>query len=214
MSYREGLMSPQTETKASVGFKAGVKDYKLTYYTPQYTPKDIDTSGSIPKVTPQPGVPPKKHMPEMPNLLYRYMDNRGGPMDLPALIVTRTMLRHRAVAGEENQYICYVAYPLDLLKRVLVTNMFTSIVGNVFGFKATLLRLEDLRIPVAYVKTFGAPHGIQVERDKLNKCLRFVASGGIHVWHMPALTEIFGDDSVLQFGGGTLGHPWGNAPVP
>ena len=39
-----------------------------------------------------------------------------------------------------------------------------------------------------------------------------VASGGIHIWHMPALVEIFGDDSVLQFGGGTLGHPWGNAP--
>ena len=38
-----------------------------------------------------------------------------------------------------------------------------------------------------------------------------VASGGIHVWHMPALVTIFGDDAVLQFGGGTLGHPWGNA---
>ncbi|CAD6252410.1 unnamed protein product [Miscanthus lutarioriparius] len=38
-----------------------------------------------------------------------------------------------------------------------------------------------------------------------------VASGDIHVWHMPTRTEIFGDDSVLQFGGGTLGHPWGNA---
>ncbi|MBA0665614.1 hypothetical protein Goklo_002103 [Gossypium klotzschianum] len=24
---------------------------------------------------------------------------------------------------------------------------------------------------------------------------------------MPALAEIFGDDSVLQFSGGTLGHP-------
>lgn len=49
--------------------------------------------------------------------------------------------------------------------------MFTSIVGNVFGFKALrALRLEDLRIPPAYVKTFqGPPHGIQVERDKLNK---------------------------------------------
>jgi ribulose-bisphosphate carboxylase large chain len=23
--------------------------------------------------------------------------------------------------------------------------------------------------------------------------------------------NIFGDNSVLQFGGGTLGHPWGNA---
>ncbi|GAA3348161.1 form I ribulose bisphosphate carboxylase large subunit [Amorphoplanes nipponensis] len=38
-----------------------------------------------------------------------------------------------------------------------------------------------------------------------------VASGGIHVGHIPALVSIFGDDSVLQFGGGTLGHPWGNA---
>ncbi|GAY69188.1 hypothetical protein CUMW_270070, partial [Citrus unshiu] len=45
MSCREGLMSPQTETKASVGFKAGVKDYKLTYYTPDYVTKDTD-SGS------------------------------------------------------------------------------------------------------------------------------------------------------------------------
>ncbi|CAI9763194.1 unnamed protein product [Fraxinus pennsylvanica] len=39
-----------------------------------------------------------------------------------------------------------------------------------------------------------------------------VASGGIRIWHMPALTEIFGDDFVLQFSRGTLGHPWGNAP--
>jgi ribulose-bisphosphate carboxylase large chain len=38
-----------------------------------------------------------------------------------------------------------------------------------------------------------------------------VASGGIHVGHIPALVSIFGDDSVLQFGGGTLGHPGGNA---
>jgi ribulose-bisphosphate carboxylase large chain len=38
-----------------------------------------------------------------------------------------------------------------------------------------------------------------------------VASGGIHVWHIPDLVDIFGDDAILQFGGGTLGHPWGNA---
>jgi ribulose-bisphosphate carboxylase large chain len=31
-----------------------------------------------------------------------------------------------------------------------------------------------------------------------------VASGGIHIWHMPALVDIFGDDACLQFGGGTL----------
>ncbi|EEF35616.1 conserved hypothetical protein [Ricinus communis] len=49
--------------------------------------------------------------------------------------------------------------------------MFTSIAGNVFGFKALrALGLEDVRIPPAYTKTFqGLPHGIQVERDKMNK---------------------------------------------
>ena len=69
------------------------------------------------------------------------------------------------MSGEDNQYIAYVAYPLDLFEEGSVTNILTSIVGNVFGFKALkCLRLEDLRIPVALLKTFqGAPHGIQFE---------------------------------------------------
>ncbi|KAL8261397.1 hypothetical protein R6Q59_025446 [Mikania micrantha] len=41
----------QTETKASVGFKAGVKDYKLTYYTPEY--ETIISSNPQPKVPPE-----------------------------------------------------------------------------------------------------------------------------------------------------------------
>ncbi len=67
--------------------------------------------------------------------------------------------------------MAYVAYPLDLFEEGSIVNMMSSIVGNVFGFKALrALRLEDLRLPIAYLKTFqGAPHGIQVERDKLNK---------------------------------------------
>ncbi|KAI7751258.1 hypothetical protein M8C21_016020 [Ambrosia artemisiifolia] len=52
-------MSPQTETKASVGFKDGVKDYKLTYYTPEYETKDTDILAAF-RVTPQPGVPPEE----------------------------------------------------------------------------------------------------------------------------------------------------------
>ncbi len=31
------------------------------------------------------------------------------------------------------------------------------------------------------------------------------------MWSKP-LTKVFGDDFVLQFGGRTLGHLWGNAP--
>ncbi|KAM3231979.1 hypothetical protein P3S67_007518 [Capsicum chacoense] len=113
MNCREGFMSPQTETKASVGFKAGVKEYKLTYYTPEYQTKDTDILAAF-RVTPQPRVPPEDAW--------------------------------AAVA-------------------------FESSTGNVFGFKALrALRLEDLQVPTAYIKTFqGLPHGIQVERDKLKK---------------------------------------------
>ncbi|XLU78323.1 hypothetical protein S245_001744, partial [Arachis hypogaea] len=160
-----------SETKASVGFKAGVKDYKLTYYTPEYETKDTDILAAF-RVTPQPGVPPEE---------------AGAAVAAKSSTGTWTTVwtdgltsldRYKGrcyniepVAGKENQYIAYVAYPLDLFEEGSVTNMFTSIVGNVFGFKALCaLRLEDLRIPISYIKTFqGPPHGIQVERDKLNK---------------------------------------------
>jgi ribulose-bisphosphate carboxylase large chain len=55
----EGLMSPQTQTKASVGFQAGVKDYKLTYYTSEYETKGTDILAAF-RVTPRPGVPPEE----------------------------------------------------------------------------------------------------------------------------------------------------------
>ena len=52
-------MSPQIETKASIGFKASVKDYKLTYYTPEYETKPTDILASF-RVTPQLEFHPKK----------------------------------------------------------------------------------------------------------------------------------------------------------
>jgi ribulose-bisphosphate carboxylase large chain len=36
-----------------------------------------------------------------------------------------------------------------------------------------------------------------------------VASGGIHAGQMHQLLALFGDDVILQFGGGTIGHPAG-----
>jgi ribulose-bisphosphate carboxylase large chain len=36
-----------------------------------------------------------------------------------------------------------------------------------------------------------------------------VASGGIHAGQMHQLLDLFGDDAILQFGGGTIGHPGG-----
>jgi ribulose-bisphosphate carboxylase large chain len=65
--------------------------------------------------------------------------------------------------------LAFIAYPIDLFEEGSVVNMMSSLVGNVFGFKAvTALRLVDLRIPFALVKTFpGPPTGIANERARL-----------------------------------------------
>ncbi|KAI3912283.1 hypothetical protein MKW92_004105 [Papaver armeniacum] len=60
MRCREGLMSPQTETRAGVGFITGVKDYKLIYYTPNYETKNIDILAAF-RLTRQTGVHLRKH---------------------------------------------------------------------------------------------------------------------------------------------------------
>jgi hypothetical protein len=69
------------------------------------------------------------------------------------------------------------------------------------GFYITLLATE-LKVNLAY--------GIFFDMDwaSLRKCLP-VASGGIHCGQMHQLITYLGDDVVLQFGGGTIGHPDG-----
>jgi ribulose-bisphosphate carboxylase large chain len=54
------------------------------------------------------------------------------------------------------------------------------------------------------------PRGLFFDQDwaDLRKVMP-VASGGIHAGQMHLLLDLFGDDVVLQFGGGTIGHPAG-----
>jgi ribulose-bisphosphate carboxylase large chain len=69
------------------------------------------------------------------------------------------------------------------------------------GFYNTLLSTQS---------EISLPQGLCFALDcaALNKCLP-VASGGIHCGHMHQLIHYLGDDVVLQFGGGTIGHPDG-----
>ncbi len=70
-----------------------------------------------------------------------------------------------------DQYIARIAYDIDLFEEGSIANLTSSIIGNVFGFKAlSALRLEDMRIPLHYIKTFQGPaHGIVMEREFLDK---------------------------------------------
>jgi ribulose-bisphosphate carboxylase large chain len=75
------------------------------------------------------------------------------------------------VPNSPDQYFGYVAYECDLFEEGSLANLTASIIGNVFGFKAVkALRLEDMRIPFAYLKTFQGPAtGVIVERERMDK---------------------------------------------
>ncbi|KAL9990446.1 Ribulose bisphosphate carboxylase large chain [Helianthus debilis subsp. tardiflorus] len=73
-----------------------------------------------------------------------------------------------------------------------------TVVGKLEGEREITLGFVDLLRDDFYEK--DRSRGIYFTQDWVSlPGVLPVASGGIHVWHMPALTEIFGDDSVLQF---------------
>ncbi len=155
----------------SKGYQAGVKDYRETYWQPDYVPLDSDLLACF-KIVAQPGVPRE----EAAAAVAAESSTGTWTTVWTDLLTDMEYYRGRAyriedVPGDDEAFYAFIAYPLDLFEEGSVVNVFTSLVGNVFGFKAVRsLRLEDVRFPLAYVTTCnGPPHGIQVERDKLNK---------------------------------------------
>ncbi|MCF1184613.1 form I ribulose bisphosphate carboxylase large subunit [Marichromatium gracile] len=152
-------------------YNAGVKEYRETYWMPDYTPKDTDLLACF-KITPQPGVARE----EAAAAVAAESSTGTWTTVWTDLLTDLDHYKGRAYAiedvpGDDERFYAFIAYPIDLFEEGSVVNVFTSLVGNVFGFKAVrTLRLEDVRFPIAYVMTCnGPPHGIQVERDVMNK---------------------------------------------
>ena len=151
---------------------AGVTPYaEMGYWNPDYEPKDTDVL-CVFRITPQEGVEPTEAAAAV-----------AGESSTATWTVVWTdrltphehyqakAYRVDPVPGVEGQYLAYIAYDIDLFEEGSIANLTSSIIGNVFGFKALrALRLEDMRIPPHYVKTFqGPPHGIVMEREYLDK---------------------------------------------
>ncbi|HKJ88056.1 MAG TPA: form I ribulose bisphosphate carboxylase large subunit [Gammaproteobacteria bacterium] len=156
---------------ASKTYEAGVKDYAQMYWTPDYVPLDTDLLACF-KVTPQGGVPRE----EAAAAVAAESSTGTWTTVWSDLLTDIEYYKGRAyriedVPGDDEAFYAFIAYPIDLFEEGSIVNVLTSLVGNVFGFKAiAALRLEDIRFPIAYVKTcMGPPHGIQVERDRMNK---------------------------------------------
>lgn len=153
-------------------YKAGVMEYKkMGYWQPDYTPKDTDLICLF-RITPQDGVDPV----EAAAAVAGESSTATWTVVWTDRLTACDLYRAKAyqvdpVPNSEGQYFAYIAYDLDLFEPGSISNMTASIIGNVFGFKPLkALRLEDMRIPVAYLKTFQGPAtGIVVERERLDK---------------------------------------------
>jgi ribulose-bisphosphate carboxylase large chain len=153
-------------------YRAGVMEYrKMGYWEPDYEPKITDVIALF-RVTPQDGVDPIEAAAAV----------AGESSTATWTVVWTDRLtaceKYRAkcyrvdpVPNAPGSHFAYIAYDLDLFEPGSIANLTASIIGNVFGFKPLkALRLEDMRLPVAYVKTFDGPAtGIVVERERLDK---------------------------------------------
>ena len=159
-------------------YKGGVLKYaQMGYWRPDYEPKETDMI-CVFRITPQEGV----------DAIEAAAAVAGESSTATWTVVWTDLLtahenyqakayRVDPVPGtgpgtdKEQQYFAYIAYDIILFEEGSIANVTASLIGNVFSFKPLKAgRLEDIRVPVAYVKTFkGPPTGIIVERERLDK---------------------------------------------
>src|SRR5271168_5637231 len=153
-------------------YKSGVMPYaKMGYWDADYVPKDTDVIALF-RISPQEGVDPVEAAAAVAGESSTATWTVVWTDRLTACENYRAKAyRVEPVPGAPGQYFSYIAYNLDLFEEGSIANLTASIIGNVFGFKPLkALRLEDMRIPVAYLKTFQGPAtGIVVERERLDK---------------------------------------------
>src|SRR5271165_2753433 len=164
------VVTPQT--KRTGRYDAGVMKYKeMGYFDLDYQPKDTDILAVF-RITPQEGVDADEAAAAVAGESSTATWTVVWTDRLTACDLYRAKCyRVDPVPGAPGQFFAYIAYDLDLFEPGSIANLSASIIGNVFGFKPLkALRLEDMRFPVAYVKTFaGPPTGIVVERERLDK---------------------------------------------
>ena len=152
-------------------WSAGVTPYaEMGYYDADYVPKDTDIKSAF-RITPQPGI----------DAIEAAAAVAGESSTATWTVVwTDRLTDHKHYQAKAysvepvpgtDQFLARIAYDIDLFEEGSIANLTSSIIGNVFGFKALkALRLEDMRIPTHYVKTFQGPaHGIVMEREYLDK---------------------------------------------
>lgn len=146
-------------------YKAGVKEYREKYWTPDYVPLDTDLLACF-KVTGQPEVPRE----EVAAAVAAESSTGTWSTVWSELLTDLEYYKGRAyriedVPGDPESFYAFVAYPIDLFEEGSVVNVLTSLVGNVFGFKA--LKHLRLKISVSLSPT-SRPAEVRLPVSRLN----------------------------------------------
>jgi ribulose-bisphosphate carboxylase large chain len=166
--------TPATPADDKSLFNAGVKEYSAEgrhYWSPGYKPTDTQVLAAF-RVTPQEGVSFEEAAAAVAaESSFATWTNVWSDYLVDGSRYSARTYEMKSVPGRNDQVMAYIAYPLDLFEEGSMGNLMSSLVGNVFGFKPLrALRLEDLYFPPALLSTFqGPPHGIAVERDRMDK---------------------------------------------
>src|SRR6266571_552953 len=168
---RRESMTTEAMSQQKSRWASGVIPYaQMGYWKPDYEPKDTDILCAF-RLVPQEGVDPVEAAAAVAGESSTATWTVVWTDRLTAYENYQAKAYQVVPVAGTDQYIAYIAYDLDLFEEGSIANLTSSIIGNVFGFKALKsLRLEDMRIPPHYVKTFqGPPHGVVMEREYLNK---------------------------------------------
>lgn len=132
-------------------FEAGVTPYSKRYLELGYQPQDSELLIAF-KVTSRPGTPIEEAASAVA------AESSAGTWTEVELGNVSKYNRFKARVYRIEGDIAYVSYPLILFEENSIPNLLSSVVGNVFGFKAvSALRIEDMRIPLALVNSFPGP---------------------------------------------------------
>src|SRR5262249_30191366 len=136
-------MATTTEKPKKDRWASGVTPYaEMGYYVADYEPKATDVLCAF-RVTPQEGVDPIEASAAVAgesstatwtvvwtDRLTDYRNYQAKAYDV------------QPVPGRPGEYIAKIAYDIDLFEEGSIANLTSSIIGNVFGFKA----LKALRL--------------------------------------------------------------------
>src|SRR5438094_8914782 len=132
-----GAVENMQITDAKRRYSAGVLKYaQMGYWDGDYEPKETDVLALF-RITPQEGIDPI----EAAAAVAGESSTATWTVVWTDRLTDHTHYQAKAyrvdpVPGAEGQYIAYIAYDLDLFEEGSIANLTSSIIGNVFGFKA------------------------------------------------------------------------------